>query len=59
MFNTAIHQHMNAQQQHAAVSLVSYDVEARMKMFGWLNRYRSPLLLMLLENVLKIHEVVG
>jgi len=29
------------QQQYpavAAVSLVSYDVEARMKMFGWLNR---------------------
>jgi len=30
-------------QQHqqraaAAVSLVSYDVDARMKMFGWLNR---------------------
>jgi len=22
----------------AAISLVSYDVEARMKMFGWLNR---------------------
>jgi len=32
---------LQQQLQHqaaAAVSLVSYDVEARMKMFGWLNR---------------------
>ena len=45
VFTTAIQQHvsMDQRQQHAAaaLSLVSYDVEARMRMFGWLNRYVS------------------
>jgi len=46
VYNTALEPYTDAvglqqKQQYpaiAAVSLVSYDVEARMKMFGWLNR---------------------
>jgi len=45
VLNTARQQHIDPQQHQYpaaaadALSLVSYDVEARMKMFGWLNRY--------------------
>jgi len=60
VLNTARQQHIDPQQQQHqypaaaadALSLVSYDVEARMKMFGWLNRYN-----IFTVSVLDIDEV--